>query len=630
MRSYIFRIEDEINIKEDLNGKNVLIQVFCGRSEEEFKKALKFLSSKFPNAVIIGSSTDGEIFYDRVLEKSIVVSISIFENTTLKAAYVDTKNPFKNGEEIAKKLLTPNTKLIISFADGINCNGEDYLKGIFFVSANLKIAGGLAGDNGKLEKTFVAIGDKVYSSGAVGVSLNSDILKVKTLYNFGWEEIGIAHTITKSEKNRVYTIDDMRAVDFYTKYLGEKIARLLPSIGIEFPLILEKEDKKLARAVIKKHEDGSLSFAGNLPEGSKVYIGIGDKDEIINNPIKCDEINVEGFFIYSCMARRRFLPEIIENELRPFAILAPTVGFFTYGEFFSNHKVYLFNETLTAVSLSESNNYKVVSHNIKKKKANLTFLALTNILEQTSKDLLKMSELREKNFNFVQQSKLIQIGEMVNMIAHQWRQPLNSITAAAIKVQMQAEMGVIDKDNLIKTMEFIQKTAQDMSQIINDFMEFTKPNYQKDCIKFSEIMKDILNMMGAQLRNHNIELKLEYEDIKIFTFSKELKHIIINILSNARDALDEKNLPNKQILLKAYKKDKDFIIEIIDNAGGMKKEVIDRIFEPYFTTKPKGKGTGLGLYMSKKILNEVIKGEIRAENVKDGAKFTVILKDTIC
>ena len=563
MKSYIFTIENEIHIEEDLSNKSVLIQVFCGRSEEEFKKVLKFLSSKFPNAVIIGSSTDGEIFYDRVLEKNIVISISIFKNTTLKVAYADTKNPFKNGVEIAQKLITPNTKLIISFVDGINCNGDDYLKGISFVSDEVKVAGGLAGDNGRLKKTFVAIGDKLYSSGAVGVSLNSDILKVETLYNFGWEKIGIAHKVTKADKNRVYTIDNIPALDFYAKYLGEEIAKLLPSVGIEFPLIIEKDGKKLARAVVKKHEDKSLSFAGNIPEGSEVYFGVGDKDEIISNPIKCDEINVESFFIYSCMARRRFLPEIIENELRPFAILAPTCGFFTYGEFFTSKKPYLFNETLTAVALSENHNYKVVSHNMKKKSSNVTFIALTNLLERTSRDLMKVSELRDKDFNFVQQSKLIQMGEMVNMIAHQWRQPLNAISAAAIKVQMQAEMGILDRESIIEAMKFIQHTAQNMSNIINDFMEFTKPSYKKECIKFSKVVEDILKMVSAQFKNHNIDLKMEYEDIEIFTFPKELEHVIINLLSNARDALDEKDISNKYILLNAYKKDEDFYLKLL-------------------------------------------------------------------
>jgi len=195
---------------------------------------------------------------------------------------------------------------------------------------------------------------------------------------------------------------------------------------------------------------------------------------------------------------------------------------------------------------------------------------------------------------------------------------------------MQAEMGIINQQEIIDTMKFIEDTAQDMSKIINDFMNFTKPTYKKECIKFGRIIEDILKMMGAQLKNHNIKVEFDYEDEEILTFCKELEHILINILANARDALDERKIKDKKIILKAYKKDNDFIIEIIDNAGGIKEEIMDRIFEPYFTTKEEGKGTGLGLYMSKKILNNTIGGDISVENVKDGAKFIITLKDVLC
>jgi len=629
MRSYIFKMGDSFEIKEDVTNKSVLIQVFCGENKKAFKKILKMLSVKYPKAVIMGTSTDGEIYNFNVLEKNIVVSISVFDNTALKIAYSDKKDSFEDGKELAQNLVTSNTKLVIAFSDGINSNGEDFLKGFYSVAKNIKIAGGMAGDNGKLKKTFIAIGDKIYSSGAVAVSLNSDILEVTTLYNFGWQPIGVPFNITSSKKNRVYEIDNMRAIDFYKRYLGDEAMKFFPLIGIAFPLVFKEDDKYIARAVLKKHEDGSVSCGGNIPEGKKVFIGVGDKTEIISTPIPFKSINVESFFIYSCMARRRFLSDVIEDELHPFALLAPTSGFFTYGEFYTDKKPYLFNETLTAVALSEAKNKKSIPSDIKKKDSNIQTLALTHLLDTVVKDLADANNLKKEDFDFSQYLRLIQKGEMINMVAHQWRQPLNAINVAALKLELKAEVGEIDVEEIKKTAKFIESVAQEMSQMIDNFMDFTKPTERKECIEFSKIIKKILLLNNTQLKDHKINIEMDFDDIKVFTFPNELIHILIILISNAKDALDERNIKNKKILLKAYKNEMNFIIEVIDNGGGIPEEIKDKIFEQYFTTKEKGKGTGIGLFMSRRLL-KIINGDIKVENVGNGAKFTVVLKDALC
>ncbi|SFV75094.1 histidine kinase [hydrothermal vent metagenome] len=640
MKSYIYKIGESVTTsipqeqKEKIyNALSVLIQVFCGEGDEKFQEILSFLTLQFPNAIIIGASTDGEIFHDKVTTQNSIISISLFEHTTLEAFYVDTKESFCDGSTMAHQLMKKDIKLLLTFADGIAINGEEYLNGIASVAPSIKVAGGLAGDNGNLQKTTIAIGDKLYHSGAVGVALFSDVLQVKSLYSFGWKSIGIAHKITSSRKNRVFLIDDMSAVDFYAKYLGKGIAKLLPSIGIEFPLVMKKDGVEIARAVLEKHLDGSLSFAGNIEEGAEVYLGVGSKEEIVSSPIRSSELVVESFFIYSCMARRRFLPEFIEYEIAPFTHLAPTSGFFTYGEFYTDKKPELLNQTLTAVALSESDVIKRVnkSENQKKENKNITREALTNILNQTSKDLIAMSELRQRDIISSQEAKLVQMGEMVNMIAHQWRQPLNAISAASIKLSMQAQLGIINEEEIVKTMEFIEQTTQDMSKTINDFMNFTKPTDEKVRVKLQDILDDILRMMGAQLKNHNINFVSEVEDdFEILTFSKDLEHILLNLFSNARDAFDTKEIPNKEIKVISFVRKKDCVIEVVDNAGGIPKDVIGRVFDPYFTTKEQGKGTGLGLYMSKKLLTETIGGIIEVKNIQDGAKFTIILKDAVC
>ena len=136
--------------------------------------------------------------------------------------------------------------------------------------------------------------------------------------------------------------------------------------------------------------------------------------------------------------------------------------------------------------------------------------------------------------------------------------------------------------------------------------------------------------MGTQLTNHDINfVSLIDEHLVLNIFNKDLEHVLINLFSNARDALDEKDIADKEIKVEARKEGKNCIIQVSDNAGGIEQQVLDRIFEPYFTTKEEGKGTGLGLYMSKKILETNLNGTIEVKNSKEGAAFIITLQDAI-
>ena len=748
----LFDKEYETIIKQ----KSILIQVFSGKERGTFENLLLFLRAKFPNAQIIASSTDGEIYEGSISLFSSVVSISTFDATELNLAYASSDCPFEVGVELAKQLVTPKTKLLIAFTDGLHCNGEEFLEGIYSIAPHIKVAGGLSGDNAKFESCYFGIQDKLYDKGGVAVAFDSEVLHVQTIYNFGWKNIGCKHVITNSDKNRVYTIDNIKAVDFYKRYLGEEIAQELPSTGIEFPLIMTKDGVDVARAVTAMHPDGSLSFAGNLLKGKEVYFGVGNIEEILLNPFgDLKSVSVESFFIYSCMARRRFMPELIVDEITPFSTLAPTSGFFTYGEFYTKSKAELLNQTLTAVALSESDLTININRQKKPKYYEKNRLALMNILAVTTKELTeemnkievfkKETEIQKNNMKFIeetmhlgnwemdiqsgavtwskesfeiygrdpslgtptysefvemvikedraklademkklddgqthhieirvqrddkkiltiiesakmifqndkplkimgltlditeirlkenillQQSKQAQMGEMINMIAHQWRQPLNAISASAIQLNIKNDMEIITSEDIKKIASFIGKTVQDMSNTINDFMNFSKPTNGKELVSIQRILGDILHLMGAQLKNHNIAFLTDLQEgVALSIYRKDLEHVLINLIVNARDAFDDKNIEDKKILVKSYIRDQRCVIEVIDNAGGVPMDVIDRVFEPYFTTKEHGKGTGLGLYMSKKIVRENLDGDINVQNLQDGAKFSVELQD---
>jgi len=344
-----------------VDNDKILIQIFSSIvDEKELSLLVKEISTLLPTASIIGATTDGEICSGKVTTKKTVISLTQFEKTRLKSIMIhNCNNDYDTGREMATQLAGESTNLIITFTDGLNCNGEEYLKGISSIDDNITIAGGMAGDNATFSTTYVISDNKISSNAAVGIAFINPTLLVHTDHSFNWLSIGKEMTITNVDKNRVYTIDNISAYEVYEKYLGKEVAINLPAIGVEFPLIIKNKKRAIARAVLAKHDDGSLSFAGDIYLGDRVTFGYGDVEMILNHSI--DTQNniygkaIESIFIYSCMARRRFMPDLIEDEIKPLQRIAETAGFFTYGEFFSfDHKNELLNQTMTLVGISES------------------------------------------------------------------------------------------------------------------------------------------------------------------------------------------------------------------------------------------------------------------------------------
>lgn len=290
MRTLNAYYTDEKSLREFVRVNNVedsaslLIQVFTAKNDKDFIKNLSaLLDELLPSAHLIGSTTDGEIKDGEVSTEKTVISFTLFCKTDLKVYVGESHDGYREaGEKLAKSLVGPKTKAIISFIDGLGGNGEEFLNGISSINSDVIIAGGMAGDGGKFETTYVFTKTQVLSKGVVGVSLDSDELKIYTDYSFHWLPVGVELVITKAEKNRVYVINDKTAYDTYAHYLGEDIARGLPSVGIEFPLIIQRDGVSVARAVTAMEDDGSLIFAGNIKTGDRVMFGYGDSDAILS------------------------------------------------------------------------------------------------------------------------------------------------------------------------------------------------------------------------------------------------------------------------------------------------------------------------------------------------------------
>ncbi|MEA1893283.1 MAG: PAS domain-containing sensor histidine kinase [Campylobacterota bacterium] len=235
---------------------------------------------------------------------------------------------------------------------------------------------------------------------------------------------------------------------------------------------------------------------------------------------------------------------------------------------------------------------------------------------------LEVEKNIKKDQKLVQQSRLAQMGEMINMIAHQWRQPLTAISATSAAINMKIKIGQIDNDKIIELTDKISSYSQHLSLTIDDFRDFFKPNKEKQDVTFDELIQSVLNIIDNTIRNKNIEIVQDLQSKTLFhTYSNEMKHVILNLVKNAEDALVENETKNAKITIKT----KDNILTISDNGGGIKAEILDKIFDPYFSTKKEKDGTGLGLYMSKTIIQEHCGGKISVSNANDGAVFEIVL-----
>jgi signal transduction histidine kinase len=225
-------------------------------------------------------------------------------------------------------------------------------------------------------------------------------------------------------------------------------------------------------------------------------------------------------------------------------------------------------------------------------------------------------ELNKKQTILHQQSKMAAMGEMIGNIAHQWRQPLSTITTASTGMILQKEMGILSDEFFFEATKKINSSAQHLSKTIDDFRNFFSPNKVKSKIYLENLFAITFDLISAQFTAKDIKIIKNIENIELFTYENELVQALINILNNARDELIKlSNDEDKFIFVDINKYGEDKVQIIIkDNAGGIKEENLDKIFEPYFSTKHKSQGTGIGLYMTEEIITKHLDGEIFVEN----------------
>ena len=244
----------------------------------------------------------------------------------------------------------------------------------------------------------------------------------------------------------------------------------------------------------------------------------------------------------------------------------------------------------------------------------------TKELRQINSDLeIRIKKEVEENLKkdrlLSQQQKMISMGQMIENIAHQWRQPLSLITTSISGIKLKKQLNDLDDEFLYKTIDNVLNTSKYLSNTIDDFRYFFKPEKEKQSFYLEQCCNKTIDLISSNFINKDIKIINKIEDIKIFGYETELIQVLINILNNSKDAL-ELILDEKLILIDVTKDNNKAIIKIKDNAGGITEDILDKIFEPYFTTKHQSQGTGIGLYMCQEIIHKHMNGYFDISNTQ--------------
>lgn len=371
---------NQLSLTED-NWNNVLLSLdvdanlFILFVSPEFgpkQDVLSAINKQYPKATVIGCSTAGEISDVTVKDKTISLTAIQLERTEFKKYSFQIKDmncSHTAGQKIAEELYKENLKHVIVLSDGLNVNGADLVSGLKTNLPNVSITGGLAGDGSNFNETFIINDTEIVDKTIVGIGFYGDNLKVGYSSKGGWDSFGIERLVTKSDKNVLYELDGLPALEIYKSFLGEE-ANNLPSSGLLFPLSLRTNEDSIpvVRTILAvSEEDQSLTFAGNIPKDSYVRLMKANIDRLIGgaedsalSANKDLKETSELAILISCVGRRLVLKQLVEEEVEVVREVIgenPSItGFYSYGEiapFGEFSPCELHNQTMTITTLTE-------------------------------------------------------------------------------------------------------------------------------------------------------------------------------------------------------------------------------------------------------------------------------------
>ncbi len=333
----------------------------------------------------------------------------------------------------------------------------------------------------------------------------------------------------------------------------------------------------------------------------------------------------DKFMYVQVFTSNKSISTALTKELKKL-LVDPQITSFISSEYQETKLQFIVLYADTELIISPNQDKKIVSS----KKANELqarlneMKSLTKLLESRLQQEIDSNQ--EKDEIMYQQNRLASMGEMIGNIAHQWRQPLNIMALVMQDIYISEQLGNLTSKKIEDSYEKSNNLIQYMSQTIDDFRNFFKHGNEDIEFSIENAIDSVYDLVSTSLNFNHIDCNINIECSCIVKGGiNEFKQVLINIINNAQDAILANNSTKKEINIRASFKNKHAYIRIVDNGGGIPKEIINKVFDPYFTTKGKSQGTGLGLYMSKQIIERSMFGTLEVENMEEGAEFYIVL-----
>lgn len=344
------------------NAQGQLVQIYCAEANQtDIESLTSLIASKLPGAVVVGATTVGEIGHGRLLTSQTVIGFTFFALSHVHLITIPCNRGDEQevGAELGQRIhrMATNIAGVLLLSTPLSLNASALLHGLESTLKGCLIFGGGAGDYAEMNRSLVFTDSVLFDKGAIAVVFSGSDLHIESKTSLGWRPLGQPMRVTKVDGLSVQHINDQPAFNVYQRYLSIANNDQFYLNALEFPFLLERNGELLARVPVATDKNGGLQFVADIREGETVRLGYGDMDRIFENSRDIHHsmarFSPQVVFLYTCGCRRFLMQGDVEVETLPFENLAPTFGFYTYGEFFGSTHLSLLNSTMVAVSLRE-------------------------------------------------------------------------------------------------------------------------------------------------------------------------------------------------------------------------------------------------------------------------------------